>query len=155
MEESFLYTTASAIPRRASFTWPIVISPSFASPAGVESTTGEYEAAWDRVKKERCVSDGAAAVVYDRSCWGSSRDTADHRQTEDDPFRTTDTYLSVQQTNYVCTDCGKEYKWLDSLKRHKRVDCGNKEKRFSCHMCNKKFKYRYELKNHITAHHGL
>lgn len=57
-------------------------------------------------------------------------------------------------THYVCTDCGKKYKWLDSLKRHQRVDCGNKEKKFSCHACDRKFKYRYELRNHITANHA-
>lgn len=65
-----------------------------------------------------------------------------------------DSYASMMRTsNYVCTDCGKKYKWLDSLKRHQRVDCGNKEKKFSCHVCDRKFKYRYELRNHISAHH--
>ncbi|EFN84284.1 longitudinals lacking protein, isoforms F/I/K/T [Harpegnathos saltator] len=61
--------------------------------------------------------------------------------------------IPMMQAEYVCTDCGKKYKWQDSLKRHQRVDCGNKEKKFSCHMCDRKFKYRYELRNHITAHH--
>lgn len=64
-----------------------------------------------------------------------------------------DSYIPIMQTHYVCTDCGKKYKWLDSLKRHQRVDCGNKEKKFSCHVCDRKFKYRYELRNHITALH--
>lgn len=65
-----------------------------------------------------------------------------------------DCYASMMRTsNYVCTDCGKKYKWLDSLKRHQRVDCGNKEKKFSCHVCDRKFKYRYELRNHISAYH--
>lgn len=65
-----------------------------------------------------------------------------------------DSYTPMIRTHYICTDCGKKYKWLDSLKRHQRVDCGNKEKKFSCHMCDRKFKYRYELRNHISAHHG-
>ncbi|XP_078040764.1 zinc finger E-box-binding homeobox 1-like [Augochlora pura] len=113
---------------------------------------GKYDAAaWDPEKKKRCGSEGA--VFYDRSRW-RLRECVEFQQTEDDPLRP-DAYTSLQHANYVCTDCGKGYKWLDSLKRHKRVDCGNKEKRFSCHMCNKKFKYRYELKNHITAHHGM
>lgn len=66
-----------------------------------------------------------------------------------------DSYASIMRTSshYICTDCGKKYKWLDSLKRHQRVDCGNKEKKFSCHVCDRKFKYRYELRNHISAHH--
>ncbi|XP_076621387.1 longitudinals lacking protein-like [Colletes latitarsis] len=63
-------------------------------------------------------------------------------------------YGDVLQAEHVCTACGKRYKWLDSLKRHTRVDCGNKEKKFSCHMCDRKFKYRYEMRNHIVAHHG-
>ncbi|XP_035728099.1 longitudinals lacking protein, isoforms F/I/K/T-like isoform X10 [Vespa mandarinia] len=64
-----------------------------------------------------------------------------------------ESYIAVLQAQYVCTDCGKKYKWQDSLKRHQRVDCGNKEKKFACNVCDRKFKYRYELKNHITAHH--
>ncbi|XP_020288337.1 longitudinals lacking protein, isoforms F/I/K/T-like [Pseudomyrmex gracilis] len=56
---------------------------------------------------------------------------------------------------HVCPDCGKKYKWYDSLKRHQRVDCGNKEKKFTCPVCDRKFKYRYELRNHIMAHHGV
>ncbi|XP_012270401.1 longitudinals lacking protein-like [Orussus abietinus] len=67
---------------------------------------------------------------------------------------TGDTYIPVQNPQYVCTDCGKKYKWQDSLRRHQRVDCGNKEKRFSCVKCDRKFKYRYELRNHIFAMHG-
>lgn len=55
---------------------------------------------------------------------------------------------------YGCINCGKKYKWLDSLRRHQRVECGNKEKRFTCFPCNKKFKYRYELRNHNAALHS-
>ena len=54
---------------------------------------------------------------------------------------------------FVCFDCGKRYKWHDSLRRHKRVDCGTTEKKYSCHLCDKKFKYRYELRNHVYAYH--
>ncbi|XP_012261710.1 longitudinals lacking protein isoform X15 [Athalia rosae] len=53
---------------------------------------------------------------------------------------------------FTCNNCGKKYKWHDSLRRHQRVDCGNKERRFSCHLCKKMFKYRYELRNHIVLH---
>ncbi|XP_076221952.1 longitudinals lacking protein, isoforms F/I/K/T-like [Nomia melanderi] len=87
-------------------------------------------------------------------CGRSFRNRRQLTDSEEQNYRT-DGLVPVQQANYVCTDCGKEYKWLDSLKRHKRVDCGNKEKKFSCHMCDRKFKYRYELKNHITALHGV
>ncbi|XP_074111899.1 uncharacterized protein LOC141535709 [Cotesia typhae] len=71
--------------------------------------------------------------------------------------RTSVTYVSASGDNptqlYVCSACGKRYKWLDSLRRHQRVECGNKEKRFSCNACSKKFRYRYELRNHISAYH--
>ncbi|XP_057329565.1 longitudinals lacking protein-like isoform X11 [Microplitis mediator] len=58
-----------------------------------------------------------------------------------------------QEHMYICSVCGKGYKWLDSLRRHQRVECGNKEKKFSCNSCSRKFKYRYELRKHITAYH--
>ncbi|CAK9802874.1 Longitudinals lacking protein, isoforms F/I/K/T [Anthophora quadrimaculata] len=70
------------------------------------------------------------------------------------PYRS-DTYVDVLEPRYVCLDCGKKYKWQDSLRRHQRVDCGNKEKKFSCHLCGRRFKYRYELRNHLTAYHDL
>ncbi|XP_029162027.1 zinc finger protein 628-like [Nylanderia fulva] len=35
-------------------------------------------------------------------------------------------YAPMIRTSYVCTDCGKKYKWMDSLKRHQRVDCERK-----------------------------
>ncbi|XP_043465558.1 RB-associated KRAB zinc finger protein-like [Leptopilina heterotoma] len=61
--------------------------------------------------------------------------------------------VRAQLSEYICSDCGKKYKWLDSLKRHQRVECGNKQKKFSCHMCDRKFKYRYEMRNHLSLHH--
>ncbi|OXU32154.1 hypothetical protein TSAR_012283 [Trichomalopsis sarcophagae] len=57
------------------------------------------------------------------------------------------------QHKYDCLDCGKSYKWLDSLRRHQRVECGNKARKFICSLCDKKYKYRYEMKNHIESQH--
>ncbi|XP_058795896.1 longitudinals lacking protein isoform X19 [Phymastichus coffea] len=56
---------------------------------------------------------------------------------------------------HTCHSCGKQYKWLDSLRRHQRVECGNKEKKFQCHICDKKYKYRYEMRNHVLTHHKI
>ncbi|XP_034938657.1 longitudinals lacking protein, isoforms F/I/K/T isoform X12 [Chelonus insularis] len=53
---------------------------------------------------------------------------------------------------YVCNNCGKRYKWFDSLRRHQRVECGNKERKYCCNFCNRKYKYRYELRNHRAIH---
>lgn len=58
-----------------------------------------------------------------------------------------------KEEKYVC-HCGKSYKWLDSLRRHARAECGNKEKAFSCHICDHKFRYRYELRKHFFMRHG-
>ena len=58
-------------------------------------------------------------------------------------------------TDHICDGCGKKYKWLDSLKRHKRVECGNKEKRHICRICGRKYKYRYELTNHLSSQHSV
>ncbi|XP_029162026.1 zinc finger protein 58-like [Nylanderia fulva] len=63
-------------------------------------------------------------------------------------------YAPMTQTCYICADCGKQYKWMDSLRRHQRVECGNKEKKFSCYVCNRKFKYRFELRKHMKLHYA-
>jgi hypothetical protein len=57
--------------------------------------------------------------------------------------------------HHECLNCGKKYKWLDSLRRHQRVECGNKAKKFACNMCDRKYKYRYEMKNHIVSQHRI
>ncbi|XP_015436093.1 PREDICTED: zinc finger protein 155-like [Dufourea novaeangliae] len=114
----------------------------------------EYDALWMLEKKARSIGD--EATFQDRP-YRRRRLSTDSRQPEEQGYRVEPLFVAVEQTyatHYVCTDCGRGYKWLDSLKRHKRVDCGNKEKQFSCDVCDKKFKYRYELKNHVTAHHS-
>ncbi|XP_031774518.1 zinc finger protein 2-like [Apis florea] len=63
-------------------------------------------------------------------------------------------HVAIAGPPFVCFDCGKRYKWHDSLRRHKRVDCGTTEKKYSCHLCDKKFKYRYELRNHVYSVSG-
>ena len=70
-------------------------------------------------------------------------------------FQESGQFIRVQLPEHVCSNCSKRYKWLDSLKRHQRVECGNKAKKFSCHMCDRKFKYRYEMRNHISLQHGV
>ncbi|XP_015436094.1 PREDICTED: zinc finger protein 79-like [Dufourea novaeangliae] len=55
----------------------------------------------------------------------------------------------------VCFGCGKRYKWRDSLLRHQRVECGNKEKKFCCALCPKKFYHQYKLNEHYQGRHKL
>ncbi|XP_033196322.2 uncharacterized protein LOC117160038 [Bombus vancouverensis nearcticus] len=55
----------------------------------------------------------------------------------------------------ICFGCGKRYKWRDSLLRHQRVECGNKEKKFSCKLCPKKFYHQYKLNEHYQGRHKI
>ncbi|XP_046416405.1 protein tramtrack, beta isoform isoform X12 [Neodiprion lecontei] len=56
--------------------------------------------------------------------------------------------------DFICMQCGRSYKRYDSLKRHQRVECGNKKGQHVCKLCNKKFNYRFLLRNHHLALHG-
>ncbi|XP_043486088.1 zinc finger and SCAN domain-containing protein 16-like [Polistes fuscatus] len=125
-------------------------------PADNMEDSKEYDALWMLEKKARSIGED-----QDQPFLGPIKSISSKMPEQAGPSYPIaqlyggDSYIAVLQTQYVCTDCGKKYKWQDSLKRHKRVDCGNKEKRFLCNFCNRKFKYRYELKNHITAHHKI
>ncbi|XP_070149648.1 protein tramtrack, beta isoform isoform X8 [Polyergus mexicanus] len=118
----------------------------------------EYDALWMLERKARSIGQESQEQSFPSETYSPSKmhDTlvpGDYPVTQAQVY-SGDSYASMIRTStYVCTDCGKKYKWLDSLKRHQRVDCGNKEKKFSCHVCDRKFKYRYELRNHISAHH--
>ena len=48
----------------------------------------------------------------------------------------------------ACPDCGKTYRWRDSLRRHQRVECG-KEPTHCCPFCLYRFKHRFHLNAHI------
>ncbi|XP_012270337.2 zinc finger protein 726 [Orussus abietinus] len=54
---------------------------------------------------------------------------------------------------YVCGECGKSYTWMDSLRRHQKSECGDKEGRYSCSFCGRKFFRRYQLKDHVSIKH--
>nr|XP_012225946.1 PREDICTED: zinc finger protein 761-like [Linepithema humile] len=110
----------------------------------VKDQPEEYDALWVLERKARSIGQETQEILPSKSYASSKMN--DYSQVYGG-----DSYML--QTEYICTDCGKKYKWLDSLRRHQRVDCGNKEKKFSCHMCDRKFKYRYELRNHIAGHH--
>ncbi|XP_032662875.1 zinc finger protein 90-like [Odontomachus brunneus] len=115
-----------------------------------------YDALWMLERKARSIGqEEQESLPFPSKSYSSSKvhDSSGPGSYPVAHMYTGDSYIPMMQAEYICTDCGKKYKWQDSLKRHQRVDCGNKEKKFSCHMCDRKFKYRYELRNHITAHH--
>ncbi|XP_015436092.1 PREDICTED: zinc finger protein 227-like [Dufourea novaeangliae] len=136
------------------FHWPIIVTVS-ASPADVEGTP-KYDPLWMLEKKTQGI--GNEPTFQERPYRSTTiRHSTESRQPEEYSYRVEPLFVAVEQTyatHYVCTDCGRGYKWLDSLKRHQRVECGNKEKKFSCDLCDKKYKYRYLLKHHITVHHA-
>ncbi|KAF7386713.1 hypothetical protein HZH66_011165 [Vespula vulgaris] len=117
--------------------------------------TKEYDALWMLERKARSIGEDQESFLGPMKSISSKMPEQAGPSYPIAQLYGGDSYIAVLQAQYVCTDCGKKYKWQDSLKRHQRVDCGNKEKKFSCNVCDRKFKYRYELKNHITAHHKV
>ncbi|XP_044006034.1 zinc finger protein 91-like [Aphidius gifuensis] len=53
---------------------------------------------------------------------------------------------------YRCDDCGKEYKWMPSLVRHKREGCG-KAPQFTCSLCHQQFRRFSRLREHLMIFH--
>ncbi|EFN84278.1 Longitudinals lacking protein, isoforms A/B/D/L [Harpegnathos saltator] len=53
---------------------------------------------------------------------------------------------------HFCTTCGKEYKWMQSLIRHEREECG-KEPQHSCPVCGAKIRHKWMLKKHLINVH--
>ncbi|CAH1155399.1 unnamed protein product [Phaedon cochleariae] len=51
-----------------------------------------------------------------------------------------------------CFNCSKRYKTLNSLRRHRRVECG-KTKDVICAICNHSFYYKQDLQKHIHKKH--
>ncbi|EFN68027.1 Longitudinals lacking protein, isoforms A/B/D/L, partial [Camponotus floridanus] len=52
---------------------------------------------------------------------------------------------------FPCDTCGRQYRRIISLQRHKRLECG-KEAQFQCAMCNAKFKHKHSLLRHYNVH---
>lgn len=55
---------------------------------------------------------------------------------------------------HICDECGKEYKWMPSLARHKREGCG-KGPQFTCSFCNQQFRRICRLREHLMIFHGV
>ncbi|XP_032662880.1 zinc finger protein 2-like [Odontomachus brunneus] len=53
---------------------------------------------------------------------------------------------------HLCTACGKEYRWMQSLIRHEREECG-KDPQHSCPLCNTKIRHKWMLKKHLVNVH--
>ena len=52
-----------------------------------------------------------------------------------------------------CSNCFKEFSWVQSLRRHKKL-CGAKvDKEFKCHLCSKSFSWKQSLTRHTLSLH--
>ncbi|XP_017799481.1 PREDICTED: zinc finger protein 529-like [Habropoda laboriosa] len=59
--------------------------------------------------------------------------------------------LPVSFEMYPCDTCGRQYRRVISLQRHKRLECG-KEAQFECVLCHAKFKHKHSLLRHYNVH---
>lgn len=56
---------------------------------------------------------------------------------------------------HFCSNCGKEYRWMQSLIRHEKEECG-KDPQHSCPVCGTKIRHKWMLKKHlINVHHWV
>lgn len=54
---------------------------------------------------------------------------------------------------HFCSTCGKEYRWMQSLVRHEREECG-KAPQHSCPICGLRIRHKWMLKKHLTSAHN-
>lgn len=55
---------------------------------------------------------------------------------------------------YQCQQCGRFYKWKQTLMRHMRLECG-KDPTFYCPFCPHKAKVKSNLDQHIRVRHHI
>jgi hypothetical protein len=55
---------------------------------------------------------------------------------------------------HVCQICGREYRWMQSLIRHKREECG-KGPQHCCSVCGKQIRHKWKLKRHLIEKHNI
>ncbi|GBO43109.1 Gastrula zinc finger protein xFG20-1 [Araneus ventricosus] len=60
--------------------------------------------------------------------------------------------LRPEYGNFICTECGKSFKWKSHLVIHYRTHTG--EKLYPCGRCDKRFSTKTILTNHLRTHTG-
>ncbi|KAG5854928.1 hypothetical protein ANANG_G00043220 [Anguilla anguilla] len=60
--------------------------------------------------------------------------------------------MRVGEKLYLCTECGKSFSWFYGLRQHQRIHTG--EKPFGCTQCGKRFVHSGQLNVHMRTHTG-
>nr|CAD7463091.1 unnamed protein product [Timema tahoe] len=60
---------------------------------------------------------------------------------------------SGQMGHFICSNCGKIYRWKHSLVYHMRNECGQAP-RFKCPLCPHRSKQRSNIKTHVKYRHA-
>lgn len=68
------------------------------------------------------------------------------------PMSITSQNFSSRPQTYPCHQCGKVYRWKQSLSLHQRLECG-KEPQFQCPHCPHRSKQKGSLFKHISNKH--
>lgn len=55
--------------------------------------------------------------------------------------------------HYVCSRCGRSYKFLPSLRNHQKLECGM-EPQFACPHCVYRAKRKHHLDSHLRTQHA-
>jgi len=62
-------------------------------------------------------------------------------------------YDQPKKTRYFCpNNCGKSYKFSNTLNRHVKYECGDLRK-FNCPCCTKAFKQKSAMQGHAATIH--
>lgn len=78
-----------------------------------------------------------------------------HSMQSPDPNNTSaDDDNNVGPGNYPCYNCGKNYRWKSTLRRHEKEECGDREPTHQCPYCSYKAKQRGNLGVHVRKHHS-
>ncbi|XP_015178593.1 PREDICTED: zinc finger protein 468-like [Polistes dominula] len=77
---------------------------------------------------------------------GSTNIVGNQRTSNYQPYR-----LGRGQSSYKCPNCDRYYMRTSCLKRHLRVECGQKPQ-YQCHICQGWFKYKHNLSAHMKIH---
>lgn len=63
-------------------------------------------------------------------------------------------YLRVEDISFRCSQCGRGYKFKQSLLKHLRFECSG-QKKFVCEICHRSFTQNVSLRRHMMRNHNV